>query len=632
MTTHRLLMRQLRKLGLDENSPPSVAAWQQLIRRVSRAYTDAEQDRYLLERSLEISSAEMQELYDQLRRASETQLVAERDKLQAVITSLGEGLCALDAVGCLLFMNPVAEMLLGWTEREVVGRPLLELIRRQTEGEPPEGQPLALDNELLLARLRSGHPYRNDDGRLWRKDGSTFPVACLFNPIMTDGIFQGVVLAFQDITGRKQAELALQQMALSLAQQNQTLEALNQLAREVTATLDLGPILVTAVKSATHILNVTSAYITLWDETGRKLIVVAEYYGPEASPLEHVSDLGTVYDVEADLGDPPELLQANTNIQVTQVDNPALTDEERRHLQQYDGKTVLEVPLHAKGRAIGYLDLWESRRKREYSQDEINLVQAIAHQVALAIDNARLYEQATEANRLKTEFLAKVSHELRTPLSVILGYVEMLQEGVYGQMVPPQQDVTRRIIENTGLLTRLVSDLLDAARLEAGKLTLKSEPFLIRDVVGRIQAQMTIMAQRKQLAFYTTIEDDVPATIMGDSDRIEQMLINLITNAIKYTEQGHISLCVCRPETNFWALTITDTGVGIAAEAQSRIFEAFRQVDDSVTRRHSGAGLGLSIVRQLARLMGGEVHLESEAGKGSTFTILLPLTTTTQER
>ncbi len=205
---HRLLQRQLKKLGFREKSTPSnVQAWQQFLERISRSYTTGDQDLYLLERSLSISSREMQELYEQLRQSSETRIAAERDKLQAVITSVGDGLCALDQDGGLLFINPTGERLLGWKEAELAGQSVLDLVEIWDK----DGPTSALDKALLYEMLGLGQAYRNDDRHFKRKDGTTFPVSYVVNPIVKDGEFSGAVLVFRDITEQKQAQEALQE-------------------------------------------------------------------------------------------------------------------------------------------------------------------------------------------------------------------------------------------------------------------------------------------------------------------------------------------------------------------------------------------------------------------------------------
>ncbi len=237
----------------------------------------------------------------------------------------------------------------------------------------------------------------------------------------------------------------------------------------------------------------------------------------------------------------------------------------------------------------------------------------------------RDYTREAELERMKSTFVSSVSHELRTPLNAILGYAEILTENVYGPLLDGQRNAINRVTVNSKRLLSIVNDLLDQAQIEAGTLKLKVAPFspnkLIDDVVG----VMDVLAQSKELELITHIADDVPYTLPSDPQRLHQILINLVGNAIKFTEQGSIWIRIYRPSATQWALEVEDTGCGIPLEAQSYIFDPFKQVDGSATRTHSGSGLGLSIVRQLTTLMGGKITLKSQVGKGSTFTVILPL-------
>ncbi len=241
----------------------------------------------------------------------------------------------------------------------------------------------------------------------------------------------------------------------------------------------------------------------------------------------------------------------------------------------------------------------------------------------LALAHAR--DQALEASRLKTELLAKVSHELRTPLGAILGYSQMLTEEFFGPLSDEQTEKISDVIDSAHYLTKLVNELLDQSQLQAGKLTLSHEPFSPRHVVEQMQAKMQIFARNKGLNLATNVATDVPATLSGDPIRVQQILVNLVSNAIKFTQQGEVQVHIRTTDATHWVLQVTDTGPGIPEEFHAHIFDPFGQVDGSVTRAHDGTGLGLSIVKQLATLMRGQVSLDSEVGQGSTFTVLLPL-------
>jgi PAS domain S-box-containing protein len=233
----------------------------------------------------------------------------------------------------------------------------------------------------------------------------------------------------------------------------------------------------------------------------------------------------------------------------------------------------------------------------------------------------------TEFDCMKDAFVSVASHELRTPLNAILGYTEMLQEGAYGPMLSEQRNAVRRIVTNTGQLLSLANNLLDHAQLQAGVLTLSAIPFSPAELVDGVQGVMDMMARAKGLKLTGHVADNLPATLYGDRQRLHQILVNLVGNAIKFTDEGMIHTRVYRPDATHWALAVSDTGRGIPAETQSYIFESFRQGDDPLKRDYSGIGLGLSIVRRLVTLMRGEITLESEVGRGSTLTVVLPLVT-----
>jgi PAS domain S-box-containing protein len=237
----------------------------------------------------------------------------------------------------------------------------------------------------------------------------------------------------------------------------------------------------------------------------------------------------------------------------------------------------------------------------------------------------RDFTREAEIDRMKSSFVSTASHELRTPLSAILGYADMLQEGVYGSLSEKQSATMERIVANTGRLLSLVGNLLDQAQIEAGTLELDTAPFVLADLVDDVLSVMTVLAQAKGLELTSHVANDLPVTLFGDRQRLHQILINLVSNAIKFTDEGAVRVRAYRLDLDRWALEVSDTGRGISSEAHSRIFEPFRHADDSFTREYAGAGLGLSIVKQLTRIMKGEILLESEVGRGSTFAIALPM-------
>jgi len=237
----------------------------------------------------------------------------------------------------------------------------------------------------------------------------------------------------------------------------------------------------------------------------------------------------------------------------------------------------------------------------------------------------RDFTREAELDRMKSAFLSMTSHELRTPLNAILGYSDMLQEEVYGSITSEQRGTIRRITANTSRMLGMVNNLLDQAQIEAGKLAIHVEPFAIENLIDDLRSVATVLAENKGLDLTCTIAPEVPSTLASDSQRLHQILLNLVGNAVKFTQKGSVGVRVFLPDADHWAFAVADTGAGIPTEAQSYIFEPFRQVDDPITRNNIGSGLGLSIVKQLTHLLGGSIQLKSLVGQGSTFTVILPL-------
>jgi len=254
---------------------------------------------------------------------------------------------------------------------------------------------------------------------------------------------------------------------------------------------------------------------------------------------------------------------------------------------------------------------------------------------ACVIDNAgaslgtvavfRDYTQAAEVERMKNSFVAIVSHELRTPLNAIFSYTEMLKDGVYGPVNEQQSQASDRIMTNTRRMLDIVGDLLDQTQMEAGKLALHIQPFRPSDLIENVRCLMDKLVADKGLVLTCQLDARLPEFILGDTARLQQVLVNLINNAVKFTEKGSLHISLSRSGEKTWSLGVQDTGIGIPEAELATIFEAFRQVDNVATRKYGGFGLGLAIVKQLAELMDGKIAVTSKLGAGTSFIISLPL-------
>jgi len=237
----------------------------------------------------------------------------------------------------------------------------------------------------------------------------------------------------------------------------------------------------------------------------------------------------------------------------------------------------------------------------------------------------RDFTREAEVEKLKSTFVAIVSHELRTPLNAILGYAEMFKEAVYGPMNEKQVNMSVRIMKNTQRLLGLINDLLDQAQMEAGKLIIHIAPLRPAELLEALHGLMDKTASDKRLRLTSEIDDDLPEILNGDAARLQQILINLVNNAVKFTDQGEVRVRLLRTDDTKWGIEVEDTGQGIPEADLPYIFDTFRQVEGATTRVHGGFGLGLAIVKQLIVLMSGDVKVESQLNIGTKFTITLPL-------
>jgi len=287
--------------------------------------------------------------------------------------------------------------------------------------------------------------------------------------------------------------------------------------------------------------------------------------------------------------------------------------------------------------ALSIVEQYEETVALGFAQDREELILAEQERIRGALQLAvgrytveitevkKIADQATEANEFKTKFIARISHELRTPLGALMGMAEMLQEGVYGPLNDLQKNLVGRILNNVITLSRIFSELLDQSQIESGQLRLKKEKFSPGAIVESVYSNYLSMALKKGITLHKEITARVPQTVIGDQARTEQILSNLVVNAIKFTNTGSVNIRIDGQGEANWVLRVEDTGTGISEEDMQMIFEPFRQVDETTSRRYGGVGLGLSIVLLLVKAMNGTIRVDSKLGQGSAFTVTLPV-------
>ncbi|MBN1285285.1 MAG: GAF domain-containing protein [Anaerolineae bacterium] len=313
-------------------------------------------------------------------------------------------------------------------------------------------------------------------------------------------------------------------------------------------------------------------------------------------------------------------------------------DDEQLDLIEREGlSSMLAAPLCKGAQYTGSLDFYARGEPRVFSEDEVEIARLFANRVAIALENARLFEalevhaqELSQANRLKSEFLANVSHELRTPMNAIIGFSEAMSNGLYGPVAEKQADRLDTILRNARGLLALIEDLLDISRIGAGHLHLSYEAVPIYREIKEAVERHKAGVGAKGLALRVNLDALPP--VRGDVVRLRQVLDNLISNAVKFTHEGYVEVRarVHQHDGRTWVrCTVEDSGIGIARQHQAMIFDEFRQVDSSSTREYGGTGLGLAITKKLIEMMGGQIWVSSEGapGKGSAFMFELPVVT-----
>ncbi len=289
-----------------------------------------------------------------------------------------------------------------------------------------------------------------------------------------------------------------------------------------------------------------------------------------------------------------------------------------------EGQGELCIALRRGDDIVGILTAGYRRRTRHFNRWQLQTARRIGEIASLALENGRLFEQLGRANRLKSDFLATVSHEFRTPLNVILGYCDLLLEGAFGRLMPEQSDNLDRVRSNARQLIDLINATLDVTRLDGGKLPLQLKPVQVWELVEEIDEDTRDMRDRKpDVHMIWNVPINLPVATT-DQAKLKVILKNLIGNAIKFTERGSVKISASMIDGGL-EFAVADTGIGVAREVQTAIFEPFQQANGAIVDRYGGVGLGLYIVRRLCELLGGHVSLQSEEGNGSTFRVWIPL-------
>ena len=404
------------------------------------------------------------------------------------------------------------------------------------------------------------------------------------------------------------------------------LTALGEVSRAVSSTLDVETVLDTIVSRASQLTGADGCSIYEYDEATEQFQLRATH-NLDAAFVEAIRAV-PLRRGEGLMGRATEMREP---VQIPDITQPtAYQSGVRDALVRFGYRALLSVPLVREDQIIGSLSL-NRKAPGAFPPEVIDVLKTFATQSALAIQNARLFREIADksrqleaASRHKSEFLANMSHELRTPLNAILGFSEVLAERMFGEVNEKQAEYLQDILSSGRHLLSLINDILDLAKVEAGRLELELGRFHLPMALDNALTLVRERATRHGITLTHTVDERL-ADIVADERKVKQILLNLLSNAVKFTPEGGRVGLTASAADNVITIAVSDTGIGIAPEDQAAIFEEFRQVGREDARKQEGTGLGLTLAKKFVELHGGRIRVQSQPGQGSTFSFTLPV-------
>ena len=539
-------------------------------------------------------------------------------RFQALAENAVDAIMMVDFAGQIIYANPACLRLFGDDASPST------LVRTSITALWPEEEVVKLVEQVLPAAGAGGWQGEVAQTRL---DGTRFEASLTFFSVRGEKDEPiSVATIVRDITDRKKAEADLQQFALQL-------RTAADVSTQINAILDPTALLEAVVPLVQERFDLYHLHVYTLDPGSRRLImrVGSGNAGRIMRERGHAIALDQRPSLVAEAARSKNVVLVNdVRAAPSFMPNPLLPET----------RSEVAIPMLVGDEVVGVFDVQDDTIAR-FSESEVDVFSALAGQIAIALRNAQYFEEVQavaerlrEVDRLKSEFLANMSHELRTPLNSILGYAEVMLMGIDGELTPDMDEDVNAIFENGQQLLKLINDVLDLTKIEAGRMTLTKAPVAVLVMLEEAKSHCLglLHKQPKPVTLSVSADDDVPV-IIADPMRLSQILNNLVSNAIKFTEEGRVHLHArYDPQPDRVCIDISDTGVGISEENLAVLFERFRQVDGSSTRRAEGTGLGLAITKHLVAMHSGTLTVRSEVGRGSTFTVCLPVGVVGPER
>jgi PAS domain S-box-containing protein len=537
------------------------------------------------------------------RQESERRILRERTLLYSIINAVTDPILLTDTEGRITVANARAETLLSAAEGESEGR------RRA----------VALNNMLFSSALsrraiEGAEPWRHELLLVDPVDGSDLLFELLSTITVDPREGTGIVSILRNVTDLRRATQEIEEnyRKLRLAEADARTER-DRLDLIIDSVAD--PILVTD----------PNANIVMMNTPAERLFTAEPTAGAEARLAVQANDAHFSSFVSNLFFEPGAMRRSGSIGLVDPRTGGPLPVEavSGKIVSEHGEVTAVVTVLHDRTEELERAKLYE-RLKRASSELEQKVQEATAELTRQNELLRRSHFEIEQASAAKSQFLANMSHEFRTPLNAILGYTSMLLKGVAGDLTPHQRRNLERVDSNSHHLLAIINDILDISRIEAGKMPLTVSKFGLKDLVAEVLAEVEPIISRSQLAVTSQLAPDLPQ-LKTDRQKVKQIVINFLTNAIKFTPHGAVDVRTgYAPDPDEISISVVDTGIGISSEDRERIFEDFRQADSSPTREYTGAGLGLAICRRLAGMLDGRILLDSDVGRGSTFTLIVP--------